>query len=61
MISQAQREANKRYKAKTKQILIKYSLQELDEFSKIESYCKSMDISYQRYVKDLIRRDMERM
>lgn len=61
MTTQAQKDAKKRYKAKTIQKQIEYTPAESEEFSRIESYCKSMDISYQRYVKDLIRRDMERM
>lgn len=61
MRTQAQKDANKRYRTKTYQKTIQYSPNETEEYLQIESYCKSMDISYQRYVKDLIRRDMERM
>lgn len=61
MTTQAQREAKKRYKAKTIQKQIEYSPNEAEEYKRIDEYCRQMDISYQRYVKDLIRRDMERM
>lgn len=61
MISEAQKEANKRYRSKTFQKTIQYSPNEAEEYQRIDEYCRERDISYQRYVKDLIRRDMERM
>lgn len=61
MQTQAQKEASKRYRTKTFQKTIQYSPNEQDEYKRVDSYCREMDISYQRYVKDLIRKDMERM
>lgn len=61
MTTQAQKEANKRYKAKTKQIMVKYSIQEMEEYRRAEQHCHEMDITYQRYVKDLIRKDLDRI
>lgn len=58
MSSQAQREAVARYKKKIKQIQIEYSIQEMEEYQKIEDHCKQLGISYQQYVKSLIREDM---
>lgn len=61
MATQAQREASKRYRSKTFQKTIQYSPNEAEEYQRVEQYCRDMDTTYQKYVKDLIRRDMERM
>lgn len=56
----AQKEASKRYKAKSIQKLIQYYPKELDEWEKINTYLTSKNLSYQQYVKDLIREDMKK-
>lgn len=59
MRTQARIEADKRYKQKIKQIQIKYSIHEMEEYKKIEAHCKQIGTTYQQYVKHLIREDMK--
>lgn len=61
MASKAQREAVARYNKGTVLKSIRYNPHEVAEYQRIEEHCKQLDITYQRYVKDLIRRDLERM
>lgn len=60
MSSIAHKEAQKRYDKKVKRILVKYSIQELEEYRKIETHCKELGITYQKYVKALIQEDMKK-
>lgn len=59
MTSKAQKEAQQRYDKKTKRIMIKYSIAEKEEYKRIEEHLIKLNISYQKYVKQLIRKDME--
>lgn len=59
MTSKAQKEAQQRYDEKTKRIMIKYSIAEKEEYKRIEEHLIKLNISYQKYVKQLIRKDME--
>lgn len=51
--------SNRRYKQKTKQKQVEYSISEMEEYRKIEEHLAVLNISYQKYVKQLIRKDME--
>ena len=59
MISDAKRECNARYQAKTKAILLKFNLQELEEYKLIRQHCEAENRTIQAYIKWLIRKDME--
>ena len=54
MPSEAQKKANKKYREKSKRILLEFYASELDLFNFVESQGKK-----QTYIKDLIRKDMK--
>lgn len=59
MRTQAQKEASKRYREKIIQKQIEYKPTEIEEYRRIEEHLLLINISYQKYVKQLIRKDME--
>ena len=58
--TQAQKEAKKRYKAKTKQKVIEYYPKEIEEWNATEKYLNDEKISYQQYAKELIKKDLKK-
>ena len=59
MRTEALKEAQKRYKQKTIQKQIQYKPNEMEEYRRIEEHLIKINMSYQKYVKALIRKDME--
>ena len=57
--TEAQKEASKRYKSKIIQKQIEYYPKEKNEWEKINNYLTMHKMTYQQYVKCLIRKDME--
>lgn len=51
--------ADDNYRKKCKTIGLKYTPNEMNEYNRIVKYCKDNRLSYQNYIKTLIKCDMD--
>ncbi|ENZ28721.1 hypothetical protein Ccl03g_33070 [Enterocloster clostridioformis] len=51
--------AQDNYRKKCKQIGLKYTPNELHEYNRIVGYCKVNHMTYQNYIKSLIKADLD--
>lgn len=50
---------NDNYRKKCKTIGLKYTPNEITEYDRIIQYCKNNNFSYQGYIKELIKADLD--
>lgn len=58
--SQAALIAISKYNKKSKTISLKFTENQLPEYERIINYCKQNKLSYQGYIKDLIKKDLDK-
>lgn len=51
--------ANDNYRKKCKTIGLKYTPNEMGEYNRIVKYCKDNGLTYQSYIKNLIKNDLD--
>lgn len=59
MSTQAQRESNSRHQKKIPMVTIHYNLSEIEEYERIKTHCKTINMTIQAYLKMLAREDMK--
>lgn len=52
--------SQKTYNQKCNRINLKYTEKELLEYNRLKEYCKKMELPVNTYIKDLIKRDLDR-
>ena len=57
--SQSALNAISKYNKKSKTISLKFTENQLSEYERIVNYCKENNLSYQGYIKELIKKDLD--
>ena len=57
--SEATLKAIKKYNANSKYIQLKFTNNQLPEYERITKYCDDNNMSYQGYIKELIKKDLD--
>lgn len=57
--SEATLKAIKKYNANSKYIQLKFTSNQLSEYKRIIKYCDDNNLSYQGYIKELIKKDLD--
>lgn len=52
------KKADENYRKKIKTVGLKYTLNELDEYNRLIKYCNDNNLSYQGYIKSLVKADL---
>lgn len=58
--SEATLKAIRKYNANSKYIQLKFTSNQLSEYKRIIKYCDNNNLSYQGYIKELIRNDLDK-
>ena len=58
--SESQLKAIKKYNEKSKYIQLKFTENQLKEYNRIIAYCQKNGLSYQGYIKDLVKNDLDK-
>ena len=53
------KKADENYRKKIKTVGLKYTLNELDEYNRLIKYCNNNNLSYQGYIKSLVKDDLD--
>lgn len=54
------KKADENYRKKIKTVGLKYTLNELDEYNRLIKYCNDNNLSYQGYIKSLVKADLNK-
>lgn len=52
------KKADENYRKKIKTVGLKYTLNELDDYNRLIKYCNDNNLSYQGYIKSLVKADL---
>lgn len=60
MSTEAKLEANRKFNAKCKSVVIRYTPKELSEFERFERYISENSVNKAEYIKNLIKADLDK-